>query len=60
MRPAIVLPISFSYGHDYFSGDIPDDGGLAGVTLDLQALEADPGATEGVSFTAGLELVMGY
>ena len=30
------------------------------AVLDLQALEADPGATKGVSFTAGLELVLGY
>jgi hypothetical protein len=29
------------------------------VTVDLQVLEADPGATRGVSFTPGLELVLG-
>jgi Tol biopolymer transport system component len=57
--PALVLPISFSYGGDSFSGDIPADWTLCGVTLYLQALESDPGAAKGVSFTPGLELVLG-
>jgi hypothetical protein len=38
----------------------PNDPALLGVASDLQAIEADPGATRGVSFTAGLELVIGY
>ena len=57
--PALVIPISFSYGGDSFSGDIPSDWTLCGVTLFLQAIEADPGAAKGVSFTPGLELVLG-
>ena len=32
---------------------------LCGLTVDLQALEIDPGAAKGVSFTPGLELVLG-
>ena len=32
---------------------------LCGLTVDLQALELDPGAAKGVSFTQGLELVLG-
>jgi hypothetical protein len=42
------------------SGDIPNDQASCGVAVDLQALEADPGAAHGVSFTAGLELVLGH
>ena len=57
--PALVIPVSFSYGGDSFTGDIPDDPALCGVTIDLQAIEGDPGAAKGVSFTPGLELVLG-
>jgi hypothetical protein len=32
---------------------------LCGFTVDLQAIEADPGAAKGVSFTPGLELLLG-
>jgi Tol biopolymer transport system component len=39
--------------------DIPDDHELCGIAVDLQALEYDPGAANGVSFTPGLELVIG-
>jgi hypothetical protein len=39
---------------------IPDDDDLCGFTVDLQAIEADPGAVKGVSFTQGLELVLGH
>jgi len=39
---------------------IPNDDDLCGFTVDLQAIEADPGAAKGVSFTPGLELVLGH
>jgi WD40 repeat protein len=39
--------------------DLPGDDSLCSVAADLQVLEADPGATKGVSFTPGLELVLG-
>jgi Tol biopolymer transport system component len=58
--PVYVLPISFSFGADTFDWVIPADPMLAGLTLDLQAVEADAAAPKGVSFTAGLELVVGY
>ena len=32
---------------------------LCGETFELQVLEVDPGAAKGVSFTAGMELVLG-
>jgi WD40 repeat protein len=59
VAPFLVVPITFSYGGDTFTGTIPDDQGLCAVLLDLQAIESDPGAAFGVSFTAGLELVIG-
>jgi cold shock CspA family protein len=58
--PSLVLPVSFSYGSDSFTGNIPDDPSLCGFACDLQAIEADPGAAKGVSFTPGLELVLGH
>jgi hypothetical protein len=58
--PAYVLPISFSYGSNQFAWTIPADPTLAGAILDLQAVEADAGAAKGVSFTAGLELAVGF
>jgi hypothetical protein len=58
--PALVVPITFSYSADSFSAAVPYDVALAGATLDVQAIESDPGAAEGVSFTAGLELVFGF
>ncbi|HET6162505.1 MAG TPA: hypothetical protein VFG37_02485 [Planctomycetota bacterium] len=58
--PVLLVPISFSYGADSFSGTLPNDPALLGFALDLQAIEADPGAVKGVSFTQGLELVLGF
>jgi len=60
VAPALVLPITFSYGSDTFSGAIPDDPALFGIAIDLQVVEADSGALKGVSFTPGLELLVGY
>jgi Tol biopolymer transport system component len=57
--PALTVPISFGFGGDSFTGDLPDDMNLCGFAVDLQAIEADPGATKGVSFTPGLELLLG-
>jgi Tol biopolymer transport system component len=57
--PAFVIPISFSFGSDSFTGALPTDWSLCGTAIDLQAVEADAGAAKGVSFTAALELVLG-
>jgi hypothetical protein len=57
--PVYVLPISFSYGGNTFDWALPADPMIAGATIDLQAVEADASAPKGVSFTAGLELVVG-
>ncbi|MFO0982924.1 MAG: hypothetical protein U1E76_14530 [Planctomycetota bacterium] len=40
-------------------GDLPCDGSLCGLPVNIQALEMDPGASKGVSFTPGLQLVLG-
>jgi hypothetical protein len=57
--PVLTLYITFSYGGDSFTGTIPNDYQLCGLAVDLQAIESDPGAAKGVSFTPGLELVIG-
>jgi hypothetical protein len=41
-------------------GNLARDDALCGILLDLQALELDPGAVKGVSFTAGLEVTIGH
>jgi hypothetical protein len=38
---------------------LPDDDALSGATVELQALQSDPGAAHGVSFTPGLALRLG-
>jgi YVTN family beta-propeller protein len=58
--PALLVPISFSFGSDSFTGTLPNDPALLGFALDLQTVEADPGAVKGFSFTQGLELVLGF
>jgi len=57
--PTLIAPITFSYSADSFTGTIPDDVDLCGVTIDLQGIEADPGAQFGVSFSQGLEFTIG-
>jgi len=39
--------------------DVPSDPTLAGVSVFVQVLEIDRGATRGVSFTEGMELMHG-
>ncbi len=41
------------------SEDLPLDDELAGALIYAQVLELDPGASKGVSFTPGIELVLG-
>jgi len=57
--PTQTLIIAMPPSGVSFTGAIPADENFCGVTLDLQAIELDPGALHGVSFTAGLELVLG-
>jgi len=59
VAPTLLVPISFSYGSDSFTGTLPSAVELCGTSIDLQVLELDPGAPFGVSFTPGLELALG-
>jgi hypothetical protein len=40
-------------------GGLPCDSFFCGLEIDLQALEADPGASKSISFTRGLRLTLG-
>jgi hypothetical protein len=57
--PTLTVPLSIPGAGASVTGDIPSDSTLCGVAVDLQVIEVDPGAAKGVSFTAGLELVLG-
>lgn len=59
VAPSRTILVSIPAGGASFSGAIPDNDNLCGIAIDLQALESDSGATKGVSFTPGLELVLG-
>ena len=59
VAPALSLALGLAPTGVSVTGTLPDDDRLCGVVVDLQVLQADPGATKGVSFTPGLELVVG-
>lgn len=58
--PFITVPLSVPAAGMTLTGDLPDDSGLIGLALDLQTIESDVGAVDGVSFTPGLELILGH
>ncbi len=58
--PVFTLLIGLPPGGTSISGGISIDDDLCGFTIDLQAIELDPGAAKGVSFTPGLELLLGH
>ena len=55
----LMTPIVVLSGGDALSATIPSDFSLCGVQVDLQVLEIDAGAAHGISFTQGLDLVLG-
>jgi uncharacterized repeat protein (TIGR03803 family) len=55
----LVLPLSIPAPGLSLDVGIPDDESLCGLRFDSQVLEIDSGAAQGVSFTSGLELVLG-
>jgi hypothetical protein len=57
--PVATVPLSIPASGLTLSGTVPESPTLCGFQIDLQAFEGDPGAARGVSFTAGLELVLG-
>jgi hypothetical protein len=58
--PSIVVALTVPAGGLVFSGDIPNDPSLCFVPLFLQGIELDAGAVGNLSFTAGLELDLGF
>jgi hypothetical protein len=60
VAPIIVTSLVVPSGGISLDGTIPVDERLCGLLLYLQAWEGDPGAARGVSFTPGLEMVLGF
>jgi Tol biopolymer transport system component len=57
--PVIMQLVGLSPWGTSLVGDIPHDESLRGCAIELQVIEVDPGAAKGVSFTRGLELMIG-
>jgi FG-GAP repeat len=57
--PLFIMPLTLPAGVVSFPVALPCDTLLCGLTVYLQALELDDGATKGVSFTQGMKLVLG-
>lgn len=58
--PALYLVLGLDAGGNTLSGQLPNDPSLYFADLYLQAIENDPYASRGTSFTAGLHLRLGY
>jgi len=58
--PAVITLLNVRWIGITIEGDVPDQTQLCGIEVFLQVLEIDPGAARGVSFTAGIKLVLGY
>jgi Tol biopolymer transport system component len=54
-----TMPLAVGPGGVEVQTTIPYDESLCGVEIDLQGIELDPGATKRVSFTPGLQLIVG-
>jgi hypothetical protein len=57
--PTIATLVALAPSGITMSGDLPSDDALCGFEVDLQAIESDSGAAKGVSFTQGLQLILG-
>jgi len=60
VAPLLWIPLSLPPAGQPLAGSLPSDPQLCGVAVDFQGLELDAGAAFGYSFTAGLELRLGY
>jgi hypothetical protein len=58
--PLVTVFVNIPASGTTFTGDIPNDSSLCGFKFDVQAIESDLGAAMRLSFTPGLELVLGY
>jgi hypothetical protein len=60
VAPQIVVPIPLLPDSEFTIGiSVPCDATLCGFSVYLQALTLDPGASKGVAFTPGLQLMVG-
>jgi hypothetical protein len=58
--PFLFIPLSVPPAGVGLTGDLPPmDPALCGFEVDLQGLELDSGASKGMSFTDGLQLILG-
>jgi len=57
--PVLTLPLYVRWIGSTIEAGIPDENQFCGLEVYLQVLEVDPGAAKGVSFTAGLNLLLG-
>lgn len=55
-----IVPMTIAFPASYVNFSIPNDPTLAGLEVDMQALETDPGAVKGTSLSAGLKLILGH
>jgi hypothetical protein len=60
VQPLFTIALTLPAAGAALDADVPDDGSLAGVHVFLQGLELDAGAKGGVSYTAGVDLELGY
>jgi hypothetical protein len=59
VAPLFSVPFTVNGANTTIAGDIPEDESLAFVDVYTQAIEADAGASRGLSFTPGLKLTIG-
>jgi hypothetical protein len=59
VSPLFGISLSLSSAGLTLPAEVPCDTTLCDVKIFLQALEIDPGASKGISFTPGLKLVLG-
>lgn len=57
--PWIMIPVALSVGTNNLISPVPTDLRYCGLQFDLQCLELDFGASRHISFTPGLEMVLG-
>jgi Tol biopolymer transport system component len=57
--PAFTIFLSIPVSGALITGTVPSDPSFFEFAIDLQGLEIDLGAAKGVSFTRGLELILG-
>ena len=60
VEPTATLVIGIPPSGLVLRADLPPGDDFCGLVVDLQAIESDAGAIRGVSFTEGLELMLGH